>query len=566
MAAVNTPMIIKPGFGRLRSVDFRDHAYAIRALEPPIPPPVGRKQWNEPPVMDQGQSSQCVAYSGTAWLAAGPVTNKQAATPWVTPDALYHLCQQNDEWPGECVDMNTFCLSERGWLTGDELREGDRILTFEMERETTRWAEVQAVHRYPAKKYRVWSHAGFSAAVTDNHRWPVRCRPNGIETPKPFRFTTTADWGNGDEFLRAAPCDQLPGEARVDNDFVELVAWVAAEGHYRPEHRRGNGIVVSQKTEKIRVAELMERFSVSPGYEKSDGCHVWEISGDLAARIREIAPDRAPSIRFLMGLTQAQLELFLEVFVLADGNEATCEGREPRISFSQKTGPILDSVLAAASLAGVAVSRSNNQFCDVEIWTLRRSNRVEVRRLKPSEYETGRVWCPQTSMGTFVARRGASIFITGNSYDGTSVRGLFKVLQANGFIGSYLWAFDANAVAHWILTRGPVVIGSDWAESMMETEPGGWCRLHPELNPTIAGGHAYLLIGTDAARKAPDGTVGAVRLQNSWGRGWGENGRAWMSYADLDILIKSGGEACTATEIKFKPQPAGATPWPELPA
>jgi C1A family cysteine protease len=39
-------------------------------------------------------------------------------------------------------------------------------------------------------------------------------------------------------------------------------------------------------------------------------------------------------------------------------------------------------------------------------------------------------------------------------------------------------------------------------------------------------------------------------MQNSWGKGWGQKGRAWITFNDLEALIEDYGEACVATEIK----------------
>ncbi len=68
----------------------------------------------------------------------------------------------------------------------------------------------------------------------------------------------------------------------------------------------------------------------------------------------------------------------------------------------------------------------------VETWTLRTGNLMQVRSdkgLRPGPYIYGPVWCPQTDMHTFVARRNGTVFVTGNSYSGTSVLAGVKVGQ-----------------------------------------------------------------------------------------------------------------------------------------
>jgi C1A family cysteine protease len=63
------------------------------------------------------------------------------------------------------------------------------------------------------------------------------------------------------------------------------------------------------------------------------------------------------------------------------------------------------------------------------------------------------------------------------------------------------------------------------------------------------GGHAYLICGANREMRCPDGTLGALRMQNSWGQSWGDGGQAWISYMDAATLLKDWGEAATSAEL-----------------
>ena len=126
----------------------------------------------------------------------------------------------------------------------------------------------------------------------------------------------------------------------------------------------------------------------------------------------------------------------------------------------------------------------------------------------------------------------------GEDYEGTSVRGGAKALKQAGRIVSYGWATDIHTVLQWLAFKGPVVIGSQWYDSMMR--PDGTGLVVP--GGTVVGGHAYLAIGYDSSKER-------LICQNSWSMEWGPiNGRFHLHYDDADALIKDGGEACTATE------------------
>jgi C1A family cysteine protease len=137
----------------------------------------------------------------------------------------------------------------------------------------------------------------------------------------------------------------------------------------------------------------------------------------------------------------------------------------------------------------------------------------------------------------------------GEDWDGgTSVRALFKVLKRLGYVSEYRWAFDCETVVNHVLTRGPVVMGTEWHHDMfMPHKTTGYLSV---TGPNV-GGHAWLIIGANRKRKNPDGSTGAVRMVNSWGDGWGQKGRAWITFRDLEKLIAADGEACVSTEMRI---------------
>jgi hypothetical protein len=129
------------------------------------------------------------------------------------------------------------------------------------------------------------------------------------------------------------------------------------------------------------------------------------------------------------------------------------------------------------------------------------------------------------------------------AYDGTSVRAGAKVLQSLGLIHEYRWAPDIDTVSKFVRGRGPVVVGTMWYSGMSHPEQR---RGESWLRPVGAdeGGHAYVIIGFSLKRNA-------FRIINSWGRGWGDEGRAWIDYSDMNHLIfMQNGEAASAMEVE----------------
>ena len=82
------------GLGRLVSKDERDQRFLLP--QRPEAELVRARYWNVNAVLDQGDTSECVGYSGWSFLRCGPTINK----PPFTPTQLYHWAQEVDEWEG----------------------------------------------------------------------------------------------------------------------------------------------------------------------------------------------------------------------------------------------------------------------------------------------------------------------------------------------------------------------------------------------------------------------------------------------------------------------------------
>lgn len=150
----------------------------------------------------------------------------------------------------------------------------------------------------------------------------------------------------------------------------------------------------------------------------------------------------------------------------------------------------------------------------------------------------------------------------GENYSGTSVLAGVKAVQetvntlGNSLIKEYRWAFGIQDVLRVIGYRGPVVLGIDWYSGMYS----------PDANHFISpvgervGGHAIMANGVKIVKVNSllpatwdnvDQDKSYVRLHNSWGRGYGLNGDAFITVRGLDKLLRDGGEACIPTLRAF---------------
>lgn len=125
---------------------------------------------------------------------------------------------------------------------------------------------------------------------------------------------------------------------------------------------------------------------------------------------------------------------------------------------------------------------------------------------------------------------------------GTSVRAGAEALDELGFLKSYVWSFSLQPAVEWVLTLGPVVLGTNWYSSF-RPDAGGIVRISADAS--VVGGHCYLWRGVDTRR--------ALALcSNSWGDGWGKSGDFYLPFRDLERLILEEGEVCSAVQLRLK--------------
>lgn len=356
----------------------------------------------------------------------------------------------------DCVDGDTTILTSSGWKSYEELEVGDQILTLNHESGESEWQPCLEVKVFPAESRRVVSMEGkeFSSLTTLNHRWPV-LRPRVRKSVKHLDrvWTTSAELGFRDRILRCAPPGDLPTVATHSDALVEAVAWFYTEGHDRQGAGKTAWIHQSPKNaencERIRSC-LAELFGSSveafPRQGRNhDGIPRWReellvrddaywgsqhrfvLSVAAGEQVQRYAPNRVPTFEFLRSLTKSQLELFIEVSLLADNNG------ERR--FAQKDLKSAEAYAFACVLSGRPVSIRPHQptsSCPSimhNVYSSRKDHhapRAAANMGKEMRIEwkrhAGVVWCPRVKNSSWLARRNGSVYFTGNSHKTTDLK------------------------------------------------------------------------------------------------------------------------------------------------
>lgn len=101
--------------------------------------------------------------------------------------------------------------------------------------------------------------------------------------------------------------------------------------------------------------------------------------------------------------------------------------------------------------------------------------------------------------------------------------------------GGYNYKPDMGAIRQNIGQGAPVVIGMQVGGSFMQNMYGksDWKPTKSDYGLRGFSGHAMSVIGYDDDRNG-----GSFEIMNSWGKEWGKNGVAWVTYKDFDHFVK----------------------------
>lgn len=122
-----------------------------------------------------------------------------------------------------------------------------------------------------------------------------------------------------------------------------------------------------------------------------------------------------------------------------------------------------------------------------------------------------------------------------------------KALKNANMISAYEHTFTLDDALKALTVR-PIMVGMNWYSSMFRPDRDG--RVRPI--GSIAGGHEVVAREIDATRQR-------VWFDNSWGTSWGVNGRFYLTFTDLGILLNQQGDVIVLVP-NTQPTPPAPTP------
>lgn len=347
--------------------------------------------------------------------------------------------------PGQvCVDSETECLTKSGWKHYWELLVGDMIYTFNPLSERGEWSPLLDLKVYDWDKelYSVETNQ-LSCRVTPNHGWLVS--------------TANGCWASGEKYRRVETQDLnsthvIPSKIRLDSKeaksdlfsdaFVELVGWIVTEGCFSTTTRE-NGkpryrVILSQSSTKNREncakissclyrCGLKDRSNMFGRVATRDGLVDWTIDGDIAKQLMDLFPFKRLTYEFVNQLTVSQLDILYETMLRGDGSREDGDvysSSDVILSEQFQMVAILSGhpthLRRSATVMGSKSGKHKKPWYDSYMYRVssRSDEWTKWRTLLPQMSKVpyhGKVWCPQTVTGTWVARRNGVSYLTHNT-------------------------------------------------------------------------------------------------------------------------------------------------------
>lgn len=345
----------------------------------------------------------------------------------------------------DCVPLDTAILTRRGLLKHGDVLVGDETIGYNPATGRSEWTRItRVVHHENARLVRI-ENSSWQATTTPNHRWltvpragvaqagqpctetqaavGVAVHPVSVRTAYAIegRFVTTDEVADCDRLLLSAAAETGDG-LDVTVREAALLGWIAGDGRVESrQHRPTMSIEQSKSATAGKIRELLAGVPHAEYLDDQGGPrYQFRLDHDYAQDLlRRAGNPKSEAFAQVLAMSAAQRAVWLEAVIDAEGAWYDEPGwSAPRVTMRQAPGEVLEAIVLAVYLSG---ARPGVSFVDrKDAWQLAASvqaNRPVVSggSLRREEAGRGDVWCVTTELGTWTAREGEHLFLTGNS-------------------------------------------------------------------------------------------------------------------------------------------------------
>jgi len=308
---------------------------------------------------------------------------------------------------GYCVDSDTEALTDHGWKNINTITEDQKILSYHQGRMV--WSKIKSVFRgdYHGRMHQMTGQ-GFDSLVTPEHKF-VTARG----------LVKAEDLTHNEQLVMIGQAMSDRSYKKYSDSFVELVGWVMSCG----EMDSGNGLFIQKRTEHsaTKIAKCLNDLD----YDYYESALHFRISHKSSEELKQLIPDCQLSMNFVCDLTNDQRMILINTIT-----NYSCYS-DHSIKYSRNASKSqADAFQMLCAMSGIRTHSylvNNRDECMYQTYLLKdhytigiddvdfHGGRTDAGIVPTYEY-SGKIWCPETEYGCFVARRNGRTFLTGNTY------------------------------------------------------------------------------------------------------------------------------------------------------
>jgi len=330
---------------------------------------------------------------------------------------------------GHCFDEKTEILTNEGWKNYNQITDTEIVATYNRVLDKLEYQKIDKLYIYSnySELYHLKSR-DIDLMVTDKHGlWATKSGSN-----KWFE-TTAEDAATKSRLSYKAGAIHNECKLNENDSFINLIAWIMAEGHFEKQNGKISQIRIAQsdapdgRLERLKsdIANCGIKYSCTKRYNAGSIEHgqyrnydayrinLHDPKGDVRAKIFNYLDENKTPTRLLANMSSSQLESFLTTYIWADGTFNKASKNSYQVASNRQDH--IDFLQEISARLGYRTSTSHNN--GMRYLTINTRNLVQADKSHWTKVKySGHVWCVSVPNGTLLVRRGGHTIITLNTH------------------------------------------------------------------------------------------------------------------------------------------------------
>ncbi len=328
-------------------------------------------------------------------------------------------------WVYGCLSEDTEILTENGWKNKNTITTNDIVFSMDLKKHKIVKSNINHIFEYEYNgKIINLKNADTDQLITPNHK-VINKKGSRKQKSGKRHWYNEEDWVYRDAWQLTSDYYTLPlastydGNYSIGGDMAELIGWIISEGNFQKDCNAINIYQSSVNKDNVkRIRYCLNRLGIKYSEYQRNRIYKnrpyieyqWYISGEYVDIIKEIIPNKLPTLR-LLDLKLSEKERLITGLCRGDGS---VDDNGKYITFYQNNIETLEWFQILMHLTGKQGKINKNKMsCSINY-----SDSTQIQRKHNKNRQisyNGIVWCINTDIGNFMARRNGKIFFTGNS-------------------------------------------------------------------------------------------------------------------------------------------------------